>query len=122
MREGMIAALRQEKSTRGCPRRATAGRGGLNIPGAIEIKYRSEEIAQRRLPGHWEGDFIKGAFNRSAVGTLVERKTRLKKLPAFLRESLTYDRGSASAKKTRMDCCGSSCRKARIYPEYHRPC
>lgn len=67
----------------------------------------------------WEGDFIKGAYNRSGVGTLVERKTRfvvlcrmagctasaaldgftrqMKKLPAFLRESLTYDRGSEMA-------------------------
>jgi IS30 family transposase len=28
------------------------------------------------LPGHWEGEFIKGAFNRSTVGMLLERKTR----------------------------------------------
>ncbi|WP_157636140.1 IS30 family transposase, partial [Burkholderia ubonensis] len=73
-------------------------------------------IETRKWPGHWEGDLVKGAFNRSCVGTLVERKTRfvvlcrmdgctakdalegftrqMKTLPAFLRESLTYDRGS----------------------------
>lgn len=120
LREGMIAALRQAKPSRGRPRRSAAGRGGLRIPEGSGIKHRPEEIAQRLLPGHWEGDLIKGAFNRSAVGTLVERKTRfvvlcrmddcsadaalasftrqMKKLPAFLRESLTYDRGSEMAR------------------------
>lgn len=35
-----------------------------------------KRIEQRLLPGHWEGDFIKGSYNRSAVETVVERKTR----------------------------------------------
>ncbi|MCL1618307.1 IS30 family transposase [Ralstonia pseudosolanacearum CaRs-Mep] len=105
LKQAMIEALRQEKPVRG--RRRTTLAGGGFVP---------EEIDQRQLPGHWEGDLIKGAFNRSAVGTLVERKTRfvvlcrmdgctaqdalegftrqMKKLPAFLRESLTYDRGT----------------------------
>ena len=29
------------------------------------------------MPGHWEGDFIKGAANKSSVGVLVERSSRL---------------------------------------------
>jgi len=117
LKQGMIQALRQAKSGRGV-RRTTAATASF-VPEALRIVHRPEDIEKRLLPGHWEGDFIKGAFNRSAVGTLVERKTRfvvlcrmdgctagdalegftrqMKKLPAFLRESLTYDRGSEMA-------------------------
>lgn len=113
---GMVEALRQAKPARGL-KRTTAAAGF--VPEALRIKHRPEDIEARRVPGHWEGDFIKGAFNRSAVGTLVERKTRfvvlcrmdgcsandalegftrqMKGLPSFLRESLTYDRGSELA-------------------------
>jgi len=120
LRQELIAALRQSRPRRGTTRRTAVRGGTLKIPEALTIKARPEEIAERLVPGHWEGDFLKGAFNRSAVGTLVERKTRfvvlckmahcgadaalesftrqLKKLPAFLRESLTYDRGSEMAR------------------------
>jgi transposase, IS30 family len=87
---------------------------------------RPAEIATRTVPGHWEGDLIKGARNGSAVGTLVERTTRLvllarmdgtdearsaregftKKLrhvPALLRKTLTYDRGKEMAEHERLD-------------------
>ena len=117
LKKAMVEALRQEKPSRG-RRRTTIANGGF-VPEALRIVHRPEAIAERKLPGHWEGDLIKGAFNRSCVGTLVERKTRfvvlcrmdgctaqdalegftrqMKKLPAFLRESLTYDRGSELA-------------------------
>ena len=71
------------------------------------------------MPGHREGDLIKGAFNRSAIGTVVESKTRfvilskmngctasaalegftrqMKRLPVALRRSMTCDRGSEMA-------------------------
>lgn len=118
LREGMVAALRQRKTKRGRPRSTLAR--GYAVPEEMRIANRPAEVESRAVPGHWEGDFIKGAMNRSAVGTLVERTTRfvvlckmdgctaqdavegftrqMKKIPAFLRESLTYDRGSEMAK------------------------
>ena len=114
---GMIECLRQRQPKRG--RRRTTLARGFRVPEDMRIMHRPEQIEGRQVPGHWEGDFIKGAFNRSAVGTLVERKTRyvvlckmdgcsaadavkgftrqLKKLPACMRESMTYDRGSEMA-------------------------
>ena len=113
----MIAALRQAKPARG--RRRTTLAGTSMVPESLHIINRPEEIEARLIPGHWEGDLIKGAFNRSSVGTLVERKTRfvvlcrmrgngagavldsftrqMKRLPVALRKSMTYDRGSEMA-------------------------
>jgi IS30 family transposase len=85
------------------------------------IADRPAEVADRIQVGHWEGDCIMGAGNRSAIGTLVERRTRylilvpvptgrptaeamragvtaaLEALPARLRRTLTWDQGKELA-------------------------
>ena len=118
LRKELIACLRQGRSTRKSRSVGTDRRG--QIPDMVSIHVRPPEANDRVMPGHWEGDLIKGANNRSAVGVLVERSTRLvllAKMPdstaesalaAFtaklnqiaqpLRKSLTYDQGREMAR------------------------
>jgi transposase, IS30 family len=122
LRSELLAALRQARKARRPRARGTDRRG--QIPNMTSIVERPAEVATRTVPGHWEGDLIKGARNGSAVGTLVERTTRLvilarmegtdatsarqgftKKLrhvPALLRKTLTYDRGKEMAEHERL--------------------
>ncbi|WP_006247412.1 IS30 family transposase [Mycolicibacterium tusciae] len=96
-------------------------RAGVYPPGSVfTIRDRPAEAADRAVPGHWEGDLIMGAGNTSAIGTLVERSTRftillhlpadhtaesvatamigaMSELPAHLRRTITWDRGSEMA-------------------------
>jgi IS30 family transposase len=113
----LIKGLRQEHKYR-LPRRGSeeknADRRG-KISDMLSIEERPDEVADRTVPGHWEGDLILGKNKRTALGTLVERVTRytllialdakdadtvrqayakaLRKLPRRLARSLTYDQG-----------------------------
>src|SRR3979490_1352856 len=71
LRKELIIGLRQGKTTRR-PRSGGVDRRG-QIPEMLSIHVRPPEIEDRQMPGHWEGDLIKGKANASAVGTLVER-------------------------------------------------
>ena len=73
LRSEVIGLLRKSHKTRR-PRARGDDRRGL-IPNMTSIDERPLEVDERLVPGHWEGDLIKGARNRSQVGTLVERTT-----------------------------------------------
>jgi transposase, IS30 family len=120
LRRELLCALRQARQKRR-PRSRGKRRGGF-VTDDVKITARPEEIEARLIPGHWEGDLIKGAANRSAVGTLVERTSRLvrlarmealdadttrcsfenafKPIPDTLCKTLTYDRGTEMARHT----------------------
>jgi transposase, IS30 family len=115
LKQTLIAALRQERKHRR-PRKVvgtTETRGKLSH--MLSIEERPASVADRTIPGHWEGDILLGKHKRSALGTLVERTTRktilvpllsreaeivreayaqeLCALPRELTKTLTYDQG-----------------------------
>lgn len=111
-----LSTQRPHRQPQGTPRRNPSP-----YKEAFKISERPAEVADRAVPGHWEGDLVMGTANGSAVGTLVERATRftillhlpgrhdsqsvaeamvreMSQLPEHLRLSLTWDRGTELAK------------------------
>nr|WP_245862572.1 IS30 family transposase [Sanguibacter antarcticus] len=101
--------------------RTVAGERTGPIVGMVPIDDHDATVADRRVPGHWEGDRLVGAFGRTAVATRVDRTTwftvilglpkgktsapladllidHANSLPAMMRKSLTWDQGSEMAR------------------------
>lgn len=118
LRRELARCLRSGRSIRK-HRRTTDGRG--RIPGMVMLSERPAEADDRAVPGHWEGDLILGEGSRSAIGTLVERSTRMtlllhlpdgksaeqveaamraaiSKLPSSLIRTITWDQGAQMCK------------------------
>jgi len=74
LRRELTACLRTGRALR-VPRSRTKGRGKRFVTPEVMISERPAAVADRAVPGHWEGDLIIG-LNKSAIGTLVERTTR----------------------------------------------
>jgi IS30 family transposase len=117
LKKELIGYLRQQKPKRQSRKLERTKRG--SIPDLISIHQRPAEVADRSIPGHWEGDLIIGKDHQSAIGSLVERSTRyvlitklkakdaltvrkafaktLQQLPECLKKTMTYDRGTEMA-------------------------
>lgn len=114
-RRELARHLRRGRQTRRPRSHSTHAQGRGRIPDMLPISERPPEVADRAVPGHWEGDLLFGQ-KTDAIATLVERSTRfcllvalpkgiraehvaaalaeaIETLPAQLRLSLTWDQG-----------------------------
>jgi IS30 family transposase len=119
LRKELAACLRSGRTQR-CSHKRTEHSGTGRLREMVMISERPPEAEDRAIPGHWEGDLLMGKGGRSAIGTLVERSSRyvmlvhlpsgrtaeevrlaltsqVRKLPAELRRTLTWDQGKEMA-------------------------
>jgi IS30 family transposase len=114
LKKELVQHLRSERLMRRSVHARAGGKSHGQIVDAISIRERPAEIEDRAIPSHWEGDLLAGTGN-SHIATLMERQSRftllvkvpskdtatvvaalsrqVRKLPASLRRSLTWDRG-----------------------------
>ena len=119
LKKELMDHLRSKRRMRRSRHASASGQSRGQIVDAVSIRERPAEVEDRAIPGHWEGDLLSGAKN-SYIATLVERHSRfamlikvsskdtevvvaalsrhVRKLPATLRRSLTWDRGLEMAK------------------------
>jgi IS30 family transposase len=72
LRRELAASLRTGRALRAGDQRGDGGQA----KDMVTISERPPEVADRAVPGHWEGDLLIGKDGTSAIGTLVERSTR----------------------------------------------
>ncbi|HZZ15132.1 MAG TPA: IS30 family transposase [Candidatus Sulfotelmatobacter sp.] len=119
LKNELMEHLRSKRRMRRSLHATVSGQSRGQIVDAVSIRERPAEVEDRAVPGHWEGDLLSGAKN-SYIATLVERHSRfamlvkvpgkdteavvaalsrhVRKLPATLRRSLTWDRGLEMAR------------------------
>jgi IS30 family transposase len=118
LKKELMNHLRSGRRLRRAVKTDTQGERRGKIADAVSIRQRPADVEDRAIPGHWEGDLLSGSKN-SHIVTLVERQSRftslikvpnketatvvaaltrqIRKLPAALRRSLTWDRGHEMA-------------------------
>ncbi len=114
LKKELLRRLRTRRVIRRSKQSSVRGQGRGRIVDAVSIRKRPAEVEDRAVPGHWEGDLLAGS-NNTHIATLTERQSRftmlvkvpskdtrtvvkalarqVRRLPAELRKSLTWDRG-----------------------------
>lgn len=84
LKRELILCLRTGRALR-APRARARRKAWAHVTPEALISERPAEAEDRAVPGHWEGDLLIG-LERSAIGTVVERKTRFTMLVHLPRE------------------------------------